>query len=417
MYTAGTHIKKYEVAEVDEPFESPPPSDISAQSSTDNVVKDVGVLHASDLESHPTGSSSSHVPNYDPRQFLHGGFHPHLESQSEGQLYSGPGMVGYGVPFLLPHAGGSDAVGPMYSCTPEPTGDYSYLYQTQHYMTSSRHVPVTTATAMPPGLSYDPRPHLPPPPHSNISRHPSVPNMSSLGALQQQVGGAEPVHHHTYHAASAMQDHQYASILPEYNPYHPQTTPTPVATSTGPSNTTASHLRPHTFPATTHTSTAPNSYTSHAPRSQGVQNLPGFSDVPQPELLAKAFMVFLHAMGKVFRDPAFGPLLDSLENNCGLFDSAPSSTSHHSATGRSESELRMRQHSYSPPPVDPHQQHQHQDRPLMCHTPDKPLREDTDIPGHTHRNKSTPPCITPEKHMRDDVEDKNRNYYEQQMRL
>jgi hypothetical protein len=43
--------------------------------------------------------------------------------------------------------------------------------------------------------------------------------------------------------------------------------------------------------------------------------MPSFSDVPQADLLAKAFMTFLYSIGSVFRDPAFQPLLQSLDQH------------------------------------------------------------------------------------------------------
>ena len=63
-----------------------------------------------------------------------------------------------------------------------------------------------------------------------------------------------------------------------------------------------------------------------APPPRGINKLPSFSDVPQGDLLAKAFMTFLHSISAVFRDPAFVPLMHALDQH---FDVPPSSQAAH----------------------------------------------------------------------------------------
>lgn len=43
--------------------------------------------------------------------------------------------------------------------------------------------------------------------------------------------------------------------------------------------------------------------------------MPTFADVPHADLLARAFMTFLHSIGVVLRDPAFTPLMNSLDQH------------------------------------------------------------------------------------------------------
>ena len=394
--------KKYEVADIEELPDSPPPSDLSAQSSTDNVTKEAVLNHHGDLqEYHFTSNSAAPPTQYGRLPFAPQHFVPNqLESYSESHLQA----VGGALPSLDMY----------YSATPEPGTEHMYPQACSNlfhpYPANSRQGSVSLGGMQQSGgPAYQMHHDLRVGSTSSITRHPSVPNMPTLASQQ---GGGAPADHpqRNYHTTSALYEHQYPSILPEgYSQYHhSQAIPTTVAMRTSNAQTT-SHHPPVSQPSSTfsHTQAPP------PPRPQGLPNLPTFADVPQPDLLAKAFMVFLHAMGGVFRDPAFGPLLDTLENHFGPFTS--NSTSLHSNTGLSESGIRTRQDSSSPPPTTAHGQQKEERTVLMCRTPEK--LQDEGGSDHTHRTKDlASTCETPEKQSQEEL-DEDRKTFNEQMQL
>jgi len=378
--------KKYEIADIEESPDSPPPSDLSAQSSSDNVTKEAALM-----QEYPQFPSSV-IPGHYGRSH----FQQPLESYSESHLQAGGG----------PHPSFSSLIPEFYSATPEPGTEYGYHQAPSYhpYPANSRQGSVLSGGMQQPGHAhhthYDPRVGS----TSSITRHPSVPNMPSLSGLQ---GGGAPADQpqRNYHTTSALYEYHYPSILPDgysQHPYPPQATPT-----TATMRTVNPQPKPHPPPPTTHPSTGPYNHAQAPPRPQGLPNLPTLADVPQPDLLAKAFMVFLHAMGGVFRDPAFGPLLDTLENHFGPF----TSSSLHSNTGLSESGIGTRQGSFSPPPT-AHAQ-QEDGTVLICGTPEK-LREEADLADQTHRTKqATSTSGTPEKHLQDELDEDKMSFNEQ----
>lgn len=62
-------------------------------------------------------------------------------------------------------------------------------------------------------------------------------------------------------------------------------------------------------------------------------------------------MVFLHAMGGVFRDPSFAPLLNTLDQQFGAGGTVPLSMTQHPGAAEPESGMGMRQSTSSPPPI------------------------------------------------------------------
>lgn len=262
--TTTRPMKRFEVAEVPEESESPPLSDLSAQSSSENVAREVGMLssHPHRTEPPDPGTQPLVPPTVKKTsvQTVMGG----LESASDSHI--GSGGRGTGAPEYLSQ-----------SCTPEPMmidphGRHSYSFTSHGQPYQAAH-------------NYGSYPY-----HWTVPSHPP-PNV--------------PVMPH-YH-----QDHyNTTTYLPHVNYHYSLPTSSIYTSSHHHSNSlSAGSSQPHppheTVP--THPIPAP----SRAPTGQ----LPLFSDIPQADLLAKAFMTFLHSVGTVFRDPSFAPLLQSLDEH------------------------------------------------------------------------------------------------------
>ncbi len=289
--TTSRPVKKFEVAEVlEETADSPPLSDLSAQSSTENVIKE-STSHPPLKAPPPTEGSESNAatattqqhqqqvpplssappPSSSTRKQLSMGG---LESSSDSNIMAN----------LMSSSGGRGG-GDSHSCTPEPTG-----------MVGG-------------GPDY----HLP-----RQSYPFPVPPYSSQFSFHPHNYGGYPTPHHSWTVTSMPPPSlPMSAYFPtdHYNTttYLPRTDPPASSgvhyTSSNRSSTPSvlSYHQPHTpFEQAT------------PPGAPSVPQLPSFADVPHADLLAKAFMTFLHSIGAVFRDPAFMPLLQSLDQH---FDS------------------------------------------------------------------------------------------------
>ena len=244
--------KIFEVCEVPEETDSPPPGDLSAQSSTENITKDSSMLP------HPHRTEPAEL----------------IVSSQQQQQQVGPGMNRLTVSSL--ESGLGSYVGPplsvgdsnTHSWTPEPGGP--------EYFPHSRF-----STALPYSL---PNHHLMYQPFSHSYHsfpggggYPPGPVPLSSSSLQNCPYISPP-------ASSHPEQHAHYHTIPSYHPPPQQDFP-PTNSSTHPSSQT----RP----------------------------FPTFSDVPHADLLAKAFMTFLHSIGKVYTDPTFRPLLTFLDQHLG----------------------------------------------------------------------------------------------------
>lgn len=272
-------MKKFEVAEVVEEADSPPLSDLSAQSSLENVAS---ILSSNKPESHVHDQqllqrTVTHPPPMHSSRKMIGG----LESASDSQI--GSGRVGG---YLSE------------SYTSEPMGLEHHhnrtSYQLPHQVSNLTYVPHHYGT------------------YSHQWPHPQNPPMAT--------GPAE--HYHT------------TSYIPITDQRHALSSSVYVSPSLPPAQHSFAPMYP---PPNSHPVPSPQPPPPPIFPQAPVGNLPAFSDVPQADLLAKAFMTFLHSIGAVFRDPAFTPLLHSLDQH---FE-------------RKQSQLHRRESSESAPPPSP----------------------------------------------------------------
>lgn len=273
-------IKRFEVAEVRDNADSPPLSDLSAQSSTENVARDVVYpshptkVEFADLSSHQQQQQPMAAPP--PRKISTHAMMGGLESASDNSIG-------------LAHRNYQS-----HSVTPEPTG------MDMHGRHSYPHVQPYSGQ-----VSYHPQmPGYAPYPHNWTipAQHPSMSHVPILTQYPAQE-------HYNTTTYLPQLDHRYSSGI--YTPSHHHSTSLSGSSS-------QSHPPQEGVP--------PNP-TLAAPR--GVGKLPSFSDVPQGELLAKAFMTFLHSISAVFRDPAFVPLMQSLDQHFEASPAYPPPHQHH----------------------------------------------------------------------------------------
>lgn len=248
------HIKTFVVAEVIEEPDSPPLSDLSAQSSSENVTRDTSIPHKQEASE----SSAQDNPTPPPPN-------KRLESVSDTAIGSA----------RMEH-----------SVTPE----LEY-----HRVSYPQYVPPGSNPVYAPYRMY-------PSHHVTVTpQYPMVPNVPIMGHFNSE-------HYHTTSYLSHAEQHPTLSsgvYVPSPHPQQPMST--------------GIYTSPHQHHHTRNTSVPspllhpPPVDVTALPTVAG--QLPSFYNVPQADLLAKAFMTFLHSIGAVFRDPAFEPLLRSLDQH------------------------------------------------------------------------------------------------------
>ena len=253
-------MKTFEVAEVVEEADSPPLSDLSAQSSLENVASllpsNKPESHAQDLQLQRT---TAPPPVHHAGKKVIGG----LESASDSQIGSG-------------RLGGGGYLSE--SCTPEPTA-VEYHHRTSY-------------------PSYQ-LPHQ----VSNLSYMPH-----HYGTYSHQWSHAQ----HPAMAAGPTEHYHTTSYFPQTDQRHALSNSVYVSSSLPPAHHPGP---PPVYAPPPHPHSVPSPQPPPPPHQAPTGSLPAFSDVPQADLLAKAFMTFLHSIGAVFRDPEFKPLLQSLDQH------------------------------------------------------------------------------------------------------
>lgn len=261
-------MKMFEVAEVVEEVDSPPLSDLSAQSSLENVAS---LLLPSNKPEASESRTHEQQQRLVPPPPMHRKVVGGLESASDSQI----GAV-HTSRYLSE------------SCAPEPTGQEYYGAVYPPYQ-------------LPPHISQSYQPH-----HYRTYScqwgHPQQHPLPNLPATGDPLPNTEH-YNTTSYLPLADQRHSLSSGV-----YVSSVLPTQ-----------------HSVPSTVHTH--PHLHSSGGPSAPSPQpppptfpqapmgSIPSFSDVPHADLLAKAFMTFLHSIGTVFRDPAFEPLLQSLDQH------------------------------------------------------------------------------------------------------
>lgn len=279
------------MAEVtDEGVDSPPLSDLSAQSSSENVARDIALLQPGKTDASELNPSKTEAAETIPQQ---------QEQSRQQQSVLPPPPPQTKVVCGLESASDSH-IGSAYmggylseSCTPEPTG---LEYPKASY----------PPYQLPPNVAQLPYlPHH----YGTYSHHWTHPNHPSLSTLS---GPLPNMDHYNTTSYLPLTDQRHPLSSGVYSgPQHsvPSTIYTPSHQHT--SSFSGPSPQPHPPPGVQPLPNPANPHTGH---------LPSFSDVPQADLLAKAFMTFLHSIGAVFRDPAFEPLLQSLDHH---FDAKP----------------------------------------------------------------------------------------------
>ena len=290
------------------------------QQQVSGVVLDLPPLSSSH-QPLPTPSYNISIPLRPPLPTHQSGF----ESSSDSYY----GGVNGCAPILVAPAGGPDvlASGGSYSCTPEPGLEYPYQpHGTLHlsgqpYLPPGFHShPYSYQSSVPVGPSGSGAYHYQSIP--SINRQPSMSGMSSHGRQNSLMEQQQQHHYNTTSALHDMQHRQHPIIQPDmYMPYSLQTTHT--VNSNVASNTDPLMPHPPLQPPSLQPPPPPSQVDHTSSLPQARQQFPSFSDVPQSELLSKAFMVFLRAMGTVFRDPSFSPLFESLDVKSPTEVSAP----------------------------------------------------------------------------------------------
>lgn len=265
----------FEVEIVEESESPPPTSDLSAQSSTENVQKENGNGVSQLQKAEPPAAVERKVVTT-----------PATTPATAGLLHSSSESAIGGVGGVALYSGGGDHLMPH----PE-----LFVAQQQQQQQQQQHQQYQYQYPIAGG-------------GGSVAPH-GVPAYSTGGG---GAGGSstsqEPVH------CIPTTTHLSTITGPLPFPEHYRTAP-PLAHQHHPVNPDLYRpLHHHSNSSLTQPMTEPLLTTPTAPSQT---SMPSLADVPHADLLARAFMTFIHSLGVVFRDQAFEPLFTSLDNHFG----------------------------------------------------------------------------------------------------